>query len=261
MIKELADYHIHSRYSFDSKEKIENICEKAIDMGLSEICMTEHFSVLDYDPSYDFFEHEKYRKDIDETKEKYKFPIKRGLEIGEGHIKKQEIKKIIDKFDLDFIIGSIHNIGTLTLRKSLHKYGEEETYKRYFEEVKNIAAQADYDVLGHLDLVQRYAMEEFHSLYNLQDYERQISEILEIIIERGKGIEVNTSSLYKEYKKTFPRLSILKTYYSMGGRIITVGSDAHKSNRVGEGIKEVYEILASVGFSSVAKFSKRSLIM
>ncbi|WP_373897324.1 histidinol-phosphatase HisJ family protein [Haloimpatiens sp. FM7315] len=261
MTNELCDYHIHSNHSFDSEETIENICKKAISKNLSEICITDHFSILNYDPSYKYFDFNKYKNEIDKVKEKYNFPIKRGLEIGEGHLKTKELEKIIESFNLDFIIGSIHNISELTIRKSLKKYGEENTYKKYFKELKKLAENADYDVLGHLDLVQRYAFQEFNHLYNVKDYKNQIEEILSIVIKREKGIEVNTSSLYKNYKNTFPKTSIIKMYHDMGGKVITIGSDAHNSNRVGEGVKEVMEVLNTLGFKKLARFKKRTLIL
>lgn len=42
----LADYHIHSIYSDDSTELMDNIVQKAIDIHLDEICFTDH---VDYD--------------------------------------------------------------------------------------------------------------------------------------------------------------------------------------------------------------------
>ena len=38
----LADYHMHTNYSNDSQYDMEKAILKAIDMGLDEICFTEH---------------------------------------------------------------------------------------------------------------------------------------------------------------------------------------------------------------------------
>ena len=35
----LADYHMHSKYSFDGSEELDTICQTAIRRGLSEIAI------------------------------------------------------------------------------------------------------------------------------------------------------------------------------------------------------------------------------
>ncbi len=37
-----ADYHLHSEFSDDSKELMERQVEKAIKLGLDEMCFTDH---------------------------------------------------------------------------------------------------------------------------------------------------------------------------------------------------------------------------
>lgn len=63
-------------------------------------------------------------------------------------------------------------------------------------------------------------------------YEALISEILRIVIEDGKRIELNTS--YRRYglKDTMPSVNILKRYRELEGDIITIGSDCHNSGQL-----------------------------
>ena len=37
-----ADYHLHCEYSDDSNEPMENQIQKAITLGLDEMCFTDH---------------------------------------------------------------------------------------------------------------------------------------------------------------------------------------------------------------------------
>lgn len=37
-----ADYHVHTAFSDDSEEPMENVVKKAIETGLDEICFTDH---------------------------------------------------------------------------------------------------------------------------------------------------------------------------------------------------------------------------
>ena len=37
-----SDYHVHSEFSFDSEEKIDNIISKAIELKMNQIVITDH---------------------------------------------------------------------------------------------------------------------------------------------------------------------------------------------------------------------------
>lgn len=254
----LSDYHLHSNYSFDSKQTFEDIITKAISMKLNEICLTEHISFDPDDRSYNFFNFKDYENEIQRLSDKYfgKITIKKGLEIGEYLLYKEDFDKYLKKHNLDFIIGSIHNLNGKSLRNNIAENGVTYTYETYFKEILNFAQMGDFDVLGHLDIVQRYAFKS-GGIYNFEDYKDYIYEILKVTISRGKGIEVNTSGLSKNL--LFPKLEILNMYKDLNGEILTVGSDAHTSNRVGEKISYVYDILKDIGFKYVFTFDNRKM--
>ncbi len=254
----LSDYHLHSTYSFDAKQSIEEIILKAISMDLNEICITEHISFDHQNISYNFFDFNDYKNEIQRLSMKYsgKINIKRGLEIGEYHIYKDDFDKYFRENNLDFVIGSIHNINGKGLRTNISQNGVENTYKNYFKEILNFAQMGDFDVIGHLDLVQRYAFDT-DGIYNFDNYKDYIYDILKTIIARGKGLEVNTSGLLNNL--LFPRLEILHMYKDLKGEILTVGSDAHTSNRVGEKISYIYNILKDIGFKYVFTYDNRKM--
>ena len=252
----LADYHTHSRFSFDSVQTIENAVNSAVLHGMNEICFTEHISFDPNDTSYNVFKFEDYENEIDRVSSLYnkKIKIKKGIEAGEYNLYKSDFDNYYKNNNLDFVIGSIHNIGGKGLRTNLRENGDIITYKKYFEEVLELAKKGDFDVIGHLDLPQRYAFDKF-GLYNFDIYKEYIYEILKAVIHSGKGIEVNTSGLSK--KLLFPSIDILKMYKYLNGELITVGSDAHTSNRVGENISYSYNLLKDIGFKYVFTFDKR----
>lgn len=107
--------------------------------------------------------------------------------------------------------------------------------------------------------MKRYAFNT-HGNYDFNEYKETIEEVLNNIIKAGKGIEVNTSTLRGVVNETMPSIDILKMYYDLGGRIITVGSDAHKAEDVGAGIRESIEVLKSIGFKEIYKFENRKPI-
>lgn len=254
----LNDYHLHSKYSFDSSQTIEEIIIKAISMNLSEICLTEHISFDPNDKSYKFFNFADYEDEIKKLSSKYfkKIKIKKGLEIGEYHLYKKKFDNFFKEHNLDFIIGSIHNLNGESLRVNILENGLNYSYETYFKEVLKFVQVGDFDVLGHLDVIQRYAFKG-GGVYNLNDYRDYIYSILKAIVSRGKGIEVNTSGLCNNL--LFPKLEILQMYKDLKGEILTVGSDAHTSNRVGDKINYTYDLIKNLGFKYVFTYDNRKL--
>ena len=49
----------------------------------------------------------------------------------------------------------------------------------------------------------------------------------------------------------------LRLFKSLGGELITAGSDAHTVQDVGRGIRDVYQVIAHCGFAYVAVYHGR----
>ena len=76
-----GDSHIHSCFSTDSNEKLENIIERAIELGLDGIVVTDHMDYADREEDdYFVFNIDEYLKTLKALKEKYKDKI--NLKIG-----------------------------------------------------------------------------------------------------------------------------------------------------------------------------------
>src|SRR5471030_2996529 len=145
----LSDYHIHSTYSSDSNQNIDEIILKAISMELNEICLTEHISFDPTDSSYKYFDFKNYENEIQRLSAKYsgKITIKQGLEVGEYNLYTEDFDKYFKEHNLDFIIGSIHNLNGKGLRTNISENGVAYTYKTYFKEILNFVQMGDFDVL------------------------------------------------------------------------------------------------------------------
>lgn len=257
---EIVDYHVHSDNSFDGKASIISICKKAIEVGLSEICFTEHFSVDPTDVSYNVLDYKKYHREIQECKDvfKEKLIIREGLEIGEPHISnlKYDLTNQLKEMNLDFIIGSVHNISTVKLRSYMKGKNKKEIYGDYFNEIYELVKNSDIDVVGHLDLMKRYAYSDFGN-YDFNDYKDIIKSILKEIIKRNIGIEVNTSGLRNSVHESYPSMEIIKLYKELGGELITIGSDAHNTEGVGSGYFLTIEMLKYYEFGNIFKYENR----
>ncbi len=276
-----ADYHVHCEFSDDSRERMETQIEKALELGLDEICFTDH---VDYGIKKDWSEgniiwrggdtlndpnakkepmanvnYPEYFAKIDRMRETYKdrITIRKGLEFGIQTITVKQYEDLFSRYrdQLDFVLLSMHQVNDLEFwtqdfqrGKTQKEYNEE--YYREIYEVQKIFK--DYSVLAHLDLIVRYDNE---GVYPFEEVKDMVAEILKTAIADGKGIELNTSSWKYGLADTQPSRAILKLYKDLGGRIITVGSDAHKSGRIYDHVEEGCRILKEeIGFEEICAF-------
>lgn len=249
-----ADYHLHCEFSDDSREPMENQIERAIALGLDEICFTDH---VDYGIKRDWDDPEgiQYRKGdgmnyegedpianvnypeyfnkLHEMQKKYagRIVIREGLEFGIQTNTIKEYEKLYARHqnELDFILLSMHQVNNQEFWNGEYFKGktQKEYNDDYYEEIYKVQQNfRHYSVLAHLDLLARY---DPAGPYPFEKEEDRIAEILKLAIRDGKGIEINTSSWHYGLKDTQPSRKILKLYKDLGGRIFTFGSDAHST--------------------------------
>ncbi|MBT2697579.1 histidinol-phosphatase HisJ family protein [Bacillus sp. ISL-40] len=256
----LMDYHHHTNHSFDSTASMVEVCKKAVENEIQEICFTEHFSVNPLAPTYGHMVFEKYLNEIWFCQEQFKgqLTLKAGIELCEPHLLKDQYDEILQPLDLDFILGSVHNLNNQKLRLAL-KEDHPTAYERYFNELYHMISTADIDILAHFDLMKRYAYKE-HSLYDFHEYQEIIEQILKKAIDRNIGIEINTSGLRTGLKQTLPSVEIIQLYKQLGGEIVTIGSDSHTAESVGANLTDALSLAKDCGFNYICKFEKRKPI-
>ncbi|MTI65684.1 MAG: histidinol-phosphatase HisJ family protein [Firmicutes bacterium] len=258
----IADYHIHTNFSGDSKAAINDIIKTGIKKGLKEIAITDH---IDFEyPSNDIefkLDIDNYINTINKLKEKFYGDIKilLGVEVGlQPHVSKKNMK-LVKGHSFDFVIGSVHVGDSLDFYNGDFFKGKtkKQAYLRYFENIiENIEKFNNYDVLGHLDYIIRYGGYEDKEL-SYSDYLDIIDTILKLIIKNDSGVEINTSGYRYGLNQTHPKYEILKRYKELGGKIVTVGSDSHTPRDITADFNKAYELLEKVGFDSITLFDKR----
>lgn len=262
----MFDYHIHSHFSSDSNMKMEDAIKKAIDLGLEEIAFTDHIDLLYPPVSYPVWDidYDIYTKEFFYLKEKYKnsISIKLGAEVGLQPHSIQKTLELLEKYPFDFIIASTHVVDYKDLADRVFYEGKtkEQAYMRYFEQTLNLIKSFDkFCVYGHLDIVKRYGNYQNTEL-NKTEYWDIIDEILKLIIQKGKGIEVNTSGYRYHLNMPHPEFKILKRYHDLGGKIITIGSDAHRPEHIAYMFDKTIDSLKEIGFEYIAKFENQNPI-
>lgn len=262
-----TDMHVHSHFSSDSSENPETIIKTAIQKGFSYVYVTDHhdidFPIHPSAPDMDFqLDFSSYIKKLSELKEAYKneINVRIGVELGICPEIVGKIKAIAKQYPFDFIIGSSH----LTALKNGDPYYPEyyagrspiEAYREYFEsEAENVRLTDSFDVYGHLDYAVRYCPDKSFT-YSFDDYRDIFEVLLKRLIEKGKGIEINTAGLTK-IGVVHPHIEALKLYKVLGGEIITVGSDAHEAKNIGYGFDVAEDMLKSIGFKYYTVFKDR----
>ncbi|MBP3821476.1 histidinol-phosphatase HisJ family protein [bacterium] len=251
-----ADYHIHTSFSPDSLYPMKDCIERAILLGIDEICFTEH---IDYGCVNSYCCNcNEYYKTFLQYQEKYKnkISLKFGIEFGVQEHHKMYFSKIFEMYPFDFALLSFHQVEDKELWNQDFQFGktQDEYYRIYYDEMLNTAQAFDgFSVLAHMDLLKRY---EINGDYPFEKSKPQIEEIFEYIISHGKGIEVNTSSFRYGLNDLTPSKDILKLYKEMGGEIITIGSDSHRAEHLGAKIPYIKEVLKSMGYKYFTSFDK-----
>jgi histidinol-phosphatase (PHP family) len=256
----MIDLHVHSHFSSDCEEKMEDMIQEAIQRKIDVIAITDHIDYDYKDPTINFdFNVEEFLSEIKKLKKKYqdKIQILIGLELGlQEHIT-DKLRVLTNQYAFDFIIGSFHTVDSKDLYRGDFYVDRtsEEAWDIYLDEVYSTLLKFDnFSVLGHLDLIKRY--NEGVRNVKFSDYKEKLEEIFKLIIKRNIGLEVNTSGLRKTYglNETLPSKEILEIYYECGGRIITIGSDSHVKETLGSHYKQVKEMLNSIGFEDLYVF-------
>lgn len=258
----LWDTHMHSQYSTDSDATQDSMINAAIKKGLAGICFTDHLDI-DYPDNPDLFllDLPNYTASVYAQREQYqnRIAVRLGIELGlQPHLAALH-EDIIAQYPFDFIIGSSHVVHGFDPYYPQFYEGrtEESCYLEYFESIlENIRAFDDFDVYGHIDYVVRYGPNR-NKHYSYAQYREVIDEILRLLIEKGKGIEINTGGFKYGLGHPNPTEEIIARYHELGGEIITMGADAHKPEHVAYDFEKVPEILKKAGFRYFTVYQER----
>ena len=244
----MRDYHVHSTCSGDGKATIDQMCARAVELGIREIAFTEHLVYNPADICYGTFNLDSYRSQIHAARGKFGgLTILTGLEFCDPHVYPDQLTEA-RSWGLDIILGSVHWVGDAMISvDSFAGLDVMKTYHQYFDEVLKAVETGGFDILAHFDLVKRFGAR-YVGPFELEPFRKQVRAILHVMIEKGIAMEVNTSGLRQPCAEMFPGREILELYRDLGGRLVTIGSDSHRTEQLGFGLKEGLALLRSLGF-------------
>lgn len=277
----LMDYHNHHSRCGHAKGSIEDLINVAIEKGLSEIGIADHFPVdaVWDDPKYEHLiegasmtvdEFPSYIQETKALRDKYRgeIEVKISTEVAfvtSGiHLDKQ--KKILKPFldDFDYLLCGIHEIKFDSLPaipfvpkdgpEVLKIHGEDKIHREYIKKMRRMVETGYFDIIAHLD--------NHKSLWrpNEQTYSesswKELMDLLDVIKSKGMAVEINTSGIRKGNFSQFPKDDIVKELIQRNIPLC-LSSDAHKPDQIGHGFQEFIEKAKPWGLTHLCSYEKR----
>ena len=252
----MIDTHVHTAMSADSEQDVDELVSHAIAQGLSYLAITDHQENESVRPDWtvDFA---KERDIIARARAKYgnRIQIAYGIEMSYAPTELALSKAQIDAEPFDTVINSVHNINGIDCYQKGSCVGKTkaEAYGEYLSVVKqSLSVPYWYSQVGHIGYIARYGHYEDAAL-RYREWADELDEILRIIVDREVLLEVNTA----RSGVPAPDFDIVERYYALGGRLITLGSDAHAKSNLCENFAPTARRLSDIGFREIGYYYER----
>ena len=253
------DAHLHTNLSPDSDVVIDRYAEAAVERGVAELAITDHVDFEPGAPAYGyatFADRERIVREAAERWAPHGVAIRFGAELTYDRSWEADIRDHLARHRYDFTIGSVHDrvvspyspgrVQGWVAGRSIR-----DVVAPSFDEVEGAARSGLFDALGHLDVVKRY-LHPYRRAEELAAAPELYEPILRALVESGTALEVNTSGLRHAVGETYPPAPIVNWFRQMGGRAVSVGSDAHRIDHFGWALGDGYDIARAAGFESLS---------
>jgi len=269
----LVDYHTHTNYTTDATGTVKDYCEAAEKLGIKEIAFTNHLNFAKFESIPELKGSEapivtikleqipKYFEEIEEARKQFNIKIKFGMEIDYFEIFEPKIRKLINDYPFDFILGAVHFIDGFCISESgsANKFfqGRDvlQIYIKYFSKLKKAIDSQLFDVMSHPDIVRRFAVN--YSKIPFEKYKKQVEDVVNSLTDNKIGIELNTYGYIHPVQDSYPSIEFLRLCKECGVKVVTIGSDAYSPSRLGDRLKEGIEKLKGVGYDRICLFNQR----
>lgn len=263
----IYDSHVHSIHSPDSTQPVRGILESALEKGIQGFALTDHVDLWFQDRSRFIPELSAGLAEVDAANAALggRLEVLRGVELAEYRCDPALAEEVLALTQYDVVLSSVHCLASERWPKAyahmdfstMPEAEIQVLMSDYFAQVLEMAEHNDFDVLTHLTCPLRYINGKYHRQLSTKPWSDLIDQILTELIRRDKALEVNSSGIHSFYGDWMPGPEILSRYYAMGGRKITLASDAHTADRVANGFAETITMLRQIGFSGYVYYRQR----
>ncbi len=268
----LMDLHTHTHHSPDAEDTVAERIAAAQAMGLQIMAITDHCEVNHYYPAAyynespcdEIFHNGKaiFENSVAETaalqKDCKNLLLLCGTELGQIPQCPEIAEMLYQNPLIDIAIGSVHELPKLPdfYFIDYNTYDIPALIQRYFDEVLTLARTDCYDVLAHLTYALRYLPD--RKSYAISPHLPTIDEVFRTLIQKDKALEFNGSGLKSEHEYTDPDIFLLKRYFDLGGRRLTLSTDAHYTKFLGYRMGDMEQIVKAIGFTELTYFIKHT---
>jgi histidinol-phosphatase (PHP family) len=249
----IVDYHMHLR---DAEERIahavsavEPFVQTAVARGVDEIGFTEHVYYfrqtreiwsLPYQAERCVYDLDAYCEAVLEAKARG-LPVKLGLEVDYVADLQPRLAELLEPYPWDYLLGSVHWVDGFAIDARPGLWAErsvDEVWAAYFGALASLASSGCVDVLAHPDLPKIFGRRPADPA----GFYPELDDV---------ALEISTAGLRKPVGELYPDPALLR------GRPITLASDAHVPDLVGEGFDRALELARQAGYSTVTVFDGR----
>jgi histidinol-phosphatase (PHP family) len=239
---------------------MEEMCNGAIENGVSEIGFTDHYDLHHNEECRDYLKIDSWITELERVRAAFdgRLIIRAGIELGEPHIFQNEARAMLARYPFDYTLGSLHWVGEEHVFDPAYfkKRPPKEAFRLFFEELERMTRLGGFEILSHFDVIARTAYFVYGS-YDPREHEACIRPVLKNCIERGIALDINTKGLRTKMGQLTPNEDILRWYVEMGGERVTLGSDAHDPHNVGAGCVQALHAAQAAGLKHLTYFEKR----
>ena len=253
------DAHLHTSLSPDSDVAIDVYAAAAVEHGIAELAITDHVDFEPGAPAFGYATFDDRERMVRQAAERWApqgVAIRFGAELTYDRSWEADIREHLARHAYDFTIGSVHDrVNSPYSRGNVGRWVEgrplDEIVAPSFDEVEAAARSGLFDALGHLDVVKRY-LHPFVSRETLANAPELYEPILRALVESGTALEINTSGLRHPVAETYPSAATVARFRELGGRAISIGSDAHRAGHFGWALEDGYRTAIESGFDTLA---------
>lgn len=254
------DYQVHSFRSHDGLATIADQCARAVEIGLDELGFSEHKDFDPNDPVVEYFDYDAYMTEIEAARKAWgdRLKIRAGVEIDYQTWFEDKIANYLDSHPFDFVIGSVHYVDRHTIMTP--EYNQTRTadtaYRDYFRAIRDSVSCGLFDILGHLEYANRRGLAAWGA-YHPALYRNALEDLFTLMVEKGTVLEINTAGLHQNLGVTYPVADTVAIYTSCGGKLLSIGSDAHHPDKLAHAYPEAARIALSNGLTHLTTYHNR----